>query len=98
MKTRDFLQMCAQTACGRLRYLSHCKVPAIAFYYNLGEISHSPTHTHTQQLTHLTPLPRQLLLDLPLDLGKCHGKFGDASYYRDRMHSEQTDILLYIYR
>jgi hypothetical protein len=39
-------------------------------------------------------------LDLPLGLGKVHGKFGDASYYRDRMHSEQTNkqtnFLLYI--
>ena len=52
-----------------------------------------PPHTHTLKLTHL---PRQPLLDLPLDLGKCHRKFGDASYYRDRMHSQQTDILLYI--
>jgi len=39
-------------------------------------------------------------LDLPLDLEKYHGKFGGASYYRDWMHSKQTDrqpnILLYI--
>ena len=37
--------------------------------------------------------------DLPLDLRVCHGKFGDASYYRDRMHKEQTDrhSSLYIY-
>ena len=28
-------------------------------------------------------------LDLPLDPGKVHGKFGDASYYRDRMYKEQ---------
>ena len=37
---------------------------------------------------------KKVALDLPLDLGKIHGKFGDASFYRDRMHSEQTNILL----
>jgi hypothetical protein len=48
--------------------------------------------------------PRQHRLDLPLDLEECHGKFGDASYYRDQMHKEQTDrqtdkhSSLYIYR
>ena len=47
METGDLLSMCAQTACGRLRYLSHRKAPEIAFYYNLGEISHSPTPTPT---------------------------------------------------
>jgi hypothetical protein len=26
---------------------------------------------------------RRPRLDLPLDLGECHRKFGDASYYRD---------------
>jgi hypothetical protein len=35
--------------------------------------------------------PRQPRLDLPLDLEECHGKFGDASYYRAQMHKEQTD-------
>ena len=35
--------------------------------------------------------------DLSLDLGKFHRKFGDAGYYRDQMHEEQTNILLYIY-
>ena len=34
-----------------------------------------------------TPTPH----DLPLNLGICPGKFGDASYYRDRMHKEQTN-------
>jgi hypothetical protein len=42
----------------------------------------------------------------PLGLRVCHGNFGDASAYRDRMHKGQTDkqtnkqtnILLYIYR
>jgi hypothetical protein len=33
----------------------------------------------------------KVAVDLPLDLGKVHGKFGDASYYRDRMHKEQTN-------
>jgi hypothetical protein len=40
--------------------------------------------------------PRQPRLDLPLDREECHEKFGNASYYRDQMHKEQTDILLYI--
>ena len=45
----------------------------------------------TPALAHFTPLPCQPLLDIPLDLGKFHGKFGDASYYKDLIHSEQTD-------
>ena len=37
-------------------------------------------------------IPRnKVALDLPRDLGKVPGKFGDAGYYRDRMHSEQTN-------
>jgi hypothetical protein len=28
-------------------------------------------------------------LDLPFDLGRCHGKFGDASYYSSQVHKEQ---------
>ncbi len=34
--------------------------------------------------------PRQPHVDLPLDLGKYRGKFGDDSYCRDSMHNEQT--------
>jgi hypothetical protein len=34
---------------------------------------------------------RRTPLDLPLDIGECHGNFGDASAYRDRMYKEQTD-------
>jgi hypothetical protein len=30
-------------------------------------------------------------LDLPLDPGGCHGKFGDSSYYGDWVDSEQTN-------
>ena len=48
-----------------------------------------PTPTPTPQNS--PTWPRQLPLDLPLGLGKCHEKFGDASYYRGRMHIEQTD-------
>ena len=48
------------------------------------------------------PRARRPRLDLPPDLRICHGKFGDASSYRDQMHKEQTDrqtdILLYIDR
>ncbi len=48
---------------------------------------------------------RQPIVDLFWDLGKHHGKFIEASFYRDRMHKEQTNkqtnrqtnILLYIY-
>ena len=44
-----------------------------------------------------TPLwSRKSHVDLPLDLGKVRGKFGDACSYRDRMHKEQTNIHLYI--
>jgi len=32
---------------------------------------------------------RQLPLGLPLDLGKCHRKVGDASYYWNQIHKEQ---------
>ena len=38
-------------------------------------------------------------LDFPLDLGECHGKFGDANALTETesIKSRQTDILLYIY-
>jgi hypothetical protein len=51
--------------------------------HGLGEISPKPP----------PPLPewRRPPLDLPLYLEKCHGKFGDTSYYRGQMHKEQTD-------
>ena len=32
---------------------------------------------------------REPRLDLPLDLGEYHGKFGDVSSYRKQMHKEQ---------
>ena len=34
---------------------------------------------------------REPRLDLPLDLGEYHGKFGDVSSYRKQMHKEQAD-------
>ena len=36
-------------------------------------------------------LPRQSCLNLSLDQEVSHGKFDDASYYRNQMHNEQTD-------
>ena len=56
------------------------KVCDVPFYYNLCEIS--PNSARTPTLTHLTPLPHQPHVDLLLDLGKCHGKLGDATSYR----------------
>ena len=72
------------------------KLPSIAFYYGLGEVS--PESTLTPILTHFAPLSCQPLVDLPLDLERCHKTFRAASYYRDRMHCEQTAILRDIYR
>ena len=71
------------------------KLPSIAFYYGLGEVS--PKSTLTPILSHFAPLSCQPLVDLPLDLERCHKTFRDASYYRDRMHCEQTAILRDIY-
>ena len=72
------------------------KLPSIAFYYGLGEVS--PKSTLTPILTHFALLSCQPIVDLPLDLERCHKTFRDASYYRDRMHCEQTAILRDIYR
>ena len=47
-----------------------------------------PTPPHTPTPSLFTPLPRQSLLDLPLELGKYHGKFGDINYYRNQMQKE----------
>ena len=58
-----------------------------------------PGWNFTQISPNLPPSwSHQPLFDLSLDLRKCHGKFSDTSYYSDCMHSEQTNILLYIYR
>jgi len=39
----------------------------------------------------------RLHIDLPLSRRKYHGKFADSRYYKDWMHNEQRNILLYIY-
>ena len=67
------------------------KLPPIAFYYSVGEIS--PKSTLTLSLHPLRPLSCQPLVDFPLDIETCHETLGDVSYYRDRMHCEQTDTL-----
>jgi hypothetical protein len=41
--------------------------------------------------------PRQPPVALLLDLEKVHGKFGDANYYTDGMHSEKTDKLMFFF-
>ena len=46
-RTRELLQMCAQTA---FATCPTAKVSAIAFYYNLGENSLNSTHTPTLTL------------------------------------------------
>ncbi len=43
-------------------------------------------------------MDRKVALDLPLDERGGHAKFGCTDSYRDQMHKEQTDILLYILR
>jgi hypothetical protein len=60
-------------------------VTLVAVYDDLDEISPNTqpkSHPSLTQASPKPPWPRQLPLDLPLDLEGCHGKFGDASYYR----------------
>ena len=76
-----------------------CEQTDILLYTYIYRYPISPTPQPSPALPFCPPQPH---VDLLLDLEKYCGKFGDASYYRDGMHSEQTnkqtDILLYIYR
>ena len=88
MRKRNLCWLCAQTA---IATSPTAKLSSIAFYYNLDAIS--PKSTLTPIRTHFIPLSCEPLVDLSLVLKKCHEPFGDASYHRDWIHCEQTDIL-----
>ena len=70
----------------------HCEQTDI-----LRDIYRYPIPPTPQPSPTLALCPLQPHVDLLLDLGKCHGKFGDATSYRGWMHSEQTDKLSSLY-
>ena len=88
-RTCGLLSVSAQTAFGRHRYLFS---PFLKSCDPIGQIHNLPVASVWFILSR-----NKVNVDLPLGLRKYRGKFGGDSYYRDWMHSEQTNKLSSLY-